>query len=248
MDDDQRNTVSEPVDVEVSVEPEAEEVPPEPPKARTVLMDILERTKEDAESERADLVKYLREREEEERREREEKERRKAEEARRLVEEERRKREAALREFEERRLRKEAEARAAAEAAKAQTQAQVPQKKSRAGSWVGVGVVGLGILAVIGWLLFPKGEPVAFPITRLVEIAKPGQFVTAPAALGPAAEASHAPSIPPERLILAVTPRKYEPKPPKVGRGGTQPAGPREAPTPQIKIQTGILGGQKVVK
>lgn len=248
MDDDRREASQDPIEVEVSVEPESEELPPEPPKARSVLMDILERAKEDTESETANLLKSLREREEEERRRREEEERRKAEEARRRVEEERRKREAALREFEERRARKEAEAKAAAEAAQAPVVAQAPAKKSRAGLWGTVAIAGVAIVAAVVWAVIPKGEPVSFPSARLIEVAKPGQFVTTPAAMGPAAEAVADQPIPPERLVLAVAPRKYEPKPPKPQGNGKRVSAPREAPTPQIRIQTGILGGSKVVK
>ncbi len=248
MSDDPRDPVADPDEVEVTVEPEGDEVPPEPPKARSVLMDILERAREDTASETARLMDSLREREEEERRRREEEERRKAEEARRLVEEERRKREAALREFEERRARKEAEAKAAAEAAKAPTQAQASVQKSRSGLWVAIGVAGVAVAAVVAWLIVPRGEPVAFPSGRLVEVARPGQFVTTPAVIGPAALATTEEPIPPERLVLAVTPRKYEPKPPKPAGQGRRVAVPREEVTPRIQIQTGILGGKKVVK
>lgn len=246
MDDDRHDEGSDPV--EVSVEPEPEEMPPEPPKARSVLMDILERAREDTQSETATLMKSLREREEEERRKREEEERRKAEEARRRVEEERRKREAALREFEERRARKEAEEKAAAEAAKAPTVAQAPVKRSRAGLWGGIGAAAVVAVVVVGWLVYPRGEPMAFPNARLVEVAKPGRFVTTPSAIGPAAEATADQPIPPERLVLAVVPRKYEPKPPTPAGNSKRVTAPREAPTPQIRIQTGILGGKKVVK
>lgn len=248
MNDDPRDPTLEPVVEVAAVEPEAEELPPEPPKARSVLLDILERAKEDTESETARLMESIREREEAERRKREEEERRKAEEARRLVEEERRKREAALREFEERRARKEAEAKAAAEAAKVPTVAQAPATRSRAGLWTGVGAAGVAVAAVVVWLVLPKGEPVAFPSARLVEVAKPGQFVTTPTAFGPATEVSTDHPIPPERLVLAVVPRKYEPKPPKPAGNGRRVAAPREEATPHIRIQTGILGGKKVVK
>ncbi len=248
MSDDQRDPRSDPVVDDAAVEPEVDEVPPEPPKARSVLMDILERAKKETESETARLMDSIREREEEERRKREEDERRKAEEARRRVEEERRKREAALREFEERHARKEAEAKAAAEAAKVPTVAQAPVKKSRAGLWAGVGVAGVAAAAVVVWLVVPKGEPVAFPSVRLVEVAKPGRFVTTPAVVGPGAEAFAGEPIPPERLVLAVTPRKYEPKPPKPAGNGRRVTAPREPAAPQIRIQTGILGGKKVVK
>lgn len=248
MSDDQRDPTSDPVVDDATVEPEVDEVPPEPPRARSVLMDILERAKEDTESETARLMESIREREEDVRRKREEEERRKAEDARRLVEEERRKREAALREFEERRARREAEAKAAAEAAKVPTVAQAPVKKSRAGLWAGVGTAGVAAAVVVVWLLFPKGEPVAFPSARLVEIAKPGQFVTTPAVVGPRAEASADQPIPPERLVLAVVPRKHEPKPPKPAGNGRRVTAPREETTPQIRIQTGILGGKKVVR
>ncbi len=248
MNDDPRDPTLDPIVDDAAVEPEAEELPPEPPKARSVLLDILERAKEDTESETARLMESIRAREEEERRKREEEERRKAEEARRRVEEERRKREVALREFEERRARKEAEAKAAAEAAKAATVAQAPVKKSRAGLWAGVGVGGVAVAAVVVWLVLPKGEPVAFPSARLVEVAKPGQFVTTPAVFGPAAEASTDQPIPPERLVLAVVPRKHEPKTPKPAGNGKRVTAPREERTPRIQIQTGILGGKKVVK
>ncbi len=248
MSDDQRTPGADTDEVEVSLEPEAEEVPPEPPKARSVLMDILERAKQDTESETARLMESIREREEDERRKREEEERRRAEDARRRVEEERRKREAALREFEERRARKEAEAKAAAEAAKAPTAAQAPVTKSRTGLWAGVGVAGVAVAAVVTYLVFPKGEPVAFPSGRLVEVARPGQFVTTPAVIGPGAEATSDQPMPPERLVLAVVPRKYEPEPPKPAVTGRRRGAPREETTPQIRIQTGILGGKKVVK
>jgi len=247
MSDDETPQVSEePV---LTVEPEPDEVPPEPPKARGVLLDILERAREETESETSRLMQSLREREEEERRRREEEERARAEEARRKVEEERRKREAALREFEERKARKEAEAKAAAEAAKAPTAAQAPPApKSRTGLFAGIAVAVVAAAGVGVWLAVPKGEPVPFPTARLFEPARSGQYVTTAVPFGPATDLTAEPPVPPERLVVAVAPRKYEPKPPEPKANGARRKTPAEAPTPQIKIQTGIFGGKKVIK
>lgn len=247
MDQERRDAELEAAELEVSSEPE--EGPPEPPKAASVLLAILEKAKEETKSESETLLRSIREREEQERKKREEEERQKAEEARRRVEEERRKREAMMREFEERKARREAEAKALAEAAQAKTAARQveAEKKSRVVWWVSAVLAVLVLGGVGAWLAMPKGEPVVFPNERLLELARPGENSTAPVAFGPSAVVSSDRSVSPEQLVLAVVPRKYEPQPPKVAPKVKRPASEGEV-MPRIKIETGILDGKKVVK
>lgn len=225
---------------------EVEDMPPEPPKARSVLMDILDRAKDDTEAETAKLMSSLREREEEEKQRTLDEEKKKAEESRLKVEAERQKREAALKEYELRKAREAEEERMQAEL---QKEAEHPpqEEKSRAPLYAAVAVVLIAAVGAGVWLLMPKEPPVTFRLGAPMATARPGAFQAEAVPFGPATVVLGGQVIPPNKLVMVMKPRKYEapaPKPKRV-RKPSKKTGPA---TPRIRIQTGILGGKKVIK
>lgn len=224
-----------------------DDAPPEPPKVRSLLMDILERTRIEAEAETTELIAGLHAREENEKRAREEEEKRKAAEARRRVDEERRAREAALRAYEEDKQRKEMEVQAAAYAAAHPVVAQAapPPKKSRAPMFTGIGVAAAVIVVGGIWALVPKGEPVAFVAERTLDQAKAGTMLASLVPYGPSTLDSGIQAVPADRVVAARTPARWEPPPPpdEPKKTGSRGVAKSEKKGMQINIQMGILGG-----
>jgi len=208
-------------------------------------MDILERTRDETETETARLMQSMRAKEDAERARVEEEEQRKAAEARARVEEERRKREEALREYEERKQREEQ-----ARIAKAQPQpdvvsaAKAPPPKSKAPVYAGAAVA-VVVVAALVFFLVPRGKPVEMTLDKPLEVARPGMVVATAVPYGAKAmeQVSSAPN--PEKVVAVMQPAEYKAPAPVVRKGGR--AAPA-APQPLIKLTDGILGGKKVVK
>ncbi|MBM4395468.1 MAG: hypothetical protein FJ087_07235 [Deltaproteobacteria bacterium] len=229
-----------------------DEMPPEPPKARSVLSDILARAAADTEAETRRLQDEIRVREERERAARDEEERKKREESRARVEAERQQRLQQIEEY-ERRKKDEEEARAAAARPASVRTADisvVPPKKSRAPMYAGIAVAVAAIAAAGTWMAIPKGEPVTFVLERSPVTAKAGAMQTAPVPFGAATvEAAHS-AVSPDRVVAVTTPAKYQAAPPEPKVVAVK--GPRKGPEergPQIKIGPSIFGTKgKIVK
>lgn len=242
MVDDEIDIITEEVTAD-----DIDEMPPEPPKARSVLMDILDRAKDDTEAETAKLMSSLREREEEEKQRVLQEEKKKAEESRVKVEVERRKREAALKEYELRKVREAEEARMQAEL---QKEADHPPQAEKFSAPLYAAVT-LGLIAVIGagvWFIMPGEKPVSFRLGTPIATARPGAFQVEGVPFGPSTVGLGGQVIPPNKLVMVMKPRKYEAAAPKAKRVRKGPRKSMGASTPRIRIQTGILGGKKVIK
>ncbi|NOZ01288.1 MAG: hypothetical protein GXP54_05295 [Deltaproteobacteria bacterium] len=225
-----------------------EELPPEPPKSKSVLMDILDRARDDTEAETAKLMSSLKAKEDEEKRRRLEEENKKAEESRKRVEEERRKREAALKEYELRKAREAEEERMRVEMAK-ESNPQAQPEKSRTPMYAVAAVLALVVVGAGIWFLAPRGEPVVFRLDRPLATAKPGVMSNKPVPFGPASVAPPVGEVvPPDKLVMMVRPRKYEPPAPRPKTNTHKKGGKGKKAKPRIKINTGILGGRKVIK
>ena len=235
-----------------------DDLPPEPPKARSVLMDILERAKVDTEAETGRLLNDLRIRGEAEQRAREEEERKKAAEGRVRVEEERRRREDALKEYEARKAREADEKVRAAAAAAAPVQPVVvvappPKPRSKAPIFVTLVVLAVGGGFAGWWVSVPHSDPVVFGLDHTPGTAVAGAFHTNPVPFGVASLGAETAVLVPERVIAMHTPAKYELAPVVVENGhrgghkggGVKPAQPSDSPGIKIDIRTGILGGKK---
>ncbi len=222
-----------------------DDMPPPPPKARSVLMDILDRTRDETETETNRLMQTMRAREDAEKHRVEEDEQRKAAEARVRVEGERRKREDALRDYEDRKRRKEEDAQVkvqvqqeAVEAAKA------PPPKSKAPVYAGV-AISLVVIGALAFFLVPRGTPAVMALDKPLETARPGLVVTTSVPFGARSmqEVSTAPN--PEKVVAVLQPAMYKaPAPVAVHKGN----GGAAKPKPLLNLTTGILGGKKVVK
>jgi periplasmic divalent cation tolerance protein len=193
-----------------------DDLPPEPPKASSVLGNILARARAETEAETGRLLADLKAREDADRASRQEDEFRKRDEAKARVEEERKRRVHQIEEYEQRK-RDEAEAvvRAAAAAAapKAAPVVVVPPKKSSAPLFVTLGVLILGGGGFAGWWFsVPHGEPVAFVADRTVDQARAGAFQSAPLPFGPATEAVANPPRP-DQVVTMRTPAPWAPAP-----------------------------------
>lgn len=227
--------------------PVGDDMPPPPPKARSVLMDILERTRDETETETARLMQSMRAKEDAEKHRVEEDEQRKAAEARVRVEEERRKREEALREYEERKRRKEAEAQVKAQVAQEVVEAvKAPPPKSRAPVFAGVAVVAV-VIGILAFFLVPRGTPAVMALDKPLDTARPGMVLATPVPFGAKSmeQVSSAPN--PEKVVAVMVPAAYKaPAPVAVRRGNGNAAAAK--PKPLINLTTGILGGKKVVK
>ena len=218
-----------------------DEAPPELPKVRSLLADILESTKADSEAETEMLAASLRSRQDAERKALEDAERKKAEEARRRVDEERLRLEETRRQFEIRKAQKEAEALAAANPQPAPVSVIQPKKKSKAPIFVAVGIVLVAGAGVIGWQMMPQGEPVSFAATQSLQTARPGALSTTAVSFGSQTVTADGTAYPADRIVASIVPRTYKVPPPepkvRVSTGPTKPRGP------QIQIRTGIFGG-----
>lgn len=226
-----------------------EELPPDVPRARNVLLDILERNRVQIEDETARLMEDMKARDEDERRRREEEERQKAATLRARVDEERRLREEAERAYEDRKARKAAEAEARARPAATVVGAALPeaQKKRGAGAFLAVAAVLVAAVAAAAFLFWPKTMLPSMDLDRPLDTARPGSVVATPLPWGPAAIADVGRAPAPEVLVARVAAAKYEPPAPMAA---PKPGGPRKSggPKPLIDIQEGILGGRKVVR
>jgi len=221
-----------------------EELPPDVPKARNVLMDFLERSRAEIEDEGARLMEKLKAKEEEERQRREEEEAAKAAELRAIVEEERRAREEAERAYEQRKERKAREAEQRAAAAKVVTVAAPEPKKSKAGIFITLGV-GLAAGAVAVFFLMPKPVPVTMTLDRPFDTARPGTVLATPLPYGPKAIPDAGKPWDPELLVARFQVAKYEaPEPAPVVRKTTRSSSPK----PLVNIKSGILGGKRVIR
>ena len=150
-----------------------EELPPDVPRARNVLMDILEQNRVQIEDETARLMEGIKARDESERLRRDEEERQKAAELRARVEEERRLREEAERAYEERKARKVAQAEAKARPAEVFGAAlPVPEKKRGVGLFVGVAVLLVAGIGVAGYLLVPRAQLATMALERPLDTAR----------------------------------------------------------------------------
>ena len=226
-----------------------DEVPPEPPKARSVLSDILSRTALEVEAENRRLQEEIQRRMEEERLEQERKEQEARAAAQAAIEAARQERLRQIEEY-ERRKREEEEARKAKEnPAAVVVQAPAPARRSRAPIFIAVGVV---LVAAIGggiYATLPKGEPVVFALEKTPVTAQPGTMQTAPVPFGPATVEADMREVPPERVVAFTSPGKYQAPPPqpKVARAPVRKA--PEPTGPKIKIGPSIFGTKgKVVK
>lgn len=222
-----------------------DDMPPPPPKARSVLMDILDRTRDETETETNRLMQSMRAKEDADKHRVEADEQRKAAEARGRVEEERRKREDALRDYEERKRRKVADAEVkvavqqeAIEAAKA------PPPKSKAPAYVGAAIALVAIGALV-FFLVPRGTPAVMALDKPLETARPGLVVATPVPFGAKSleQVSTAPN--PEKVVAVMQPSPYKAPAPVVVHKGN---GVAAKPKPLLNLTSGILGGKKVVK
>jgi len=223
----------------------ASELPPEPPKSRSVLLDILEKTRDDSEAETAKLMSSLHQREEDNQRRIEEENRKKAEESRKKIEEERGKREAAIREYELRKARKADEERERAEAEKAADKAEEPLK-SRFPLYAAVTVVLLAAIGAGAWTLIPRGKPAVFTMGMPLDAARPGMYQVKPVEFGPSTIVFSGGVMSPDKLVVAMKPKKYQASPPKPVYKSRKTTVVKEKT--KIRIQTGILGGKKVIQ
>ncbi|HQC43668.1 MAG TPA: hypothetical protein PLC97_00355 [Myxococcota bacterium] len=223
-----------------------EELPPDVPKARNVLMDFLERSRAEIEDEGARLMEKLKAKEEEERQRREEEEAAKAAELRAIVEEERRAREEAERAYEQRKERKAREAEQKAAAARVVTTVAAPEpKKSKVGIFVTLGIVLVAGAAVAVFFLMPKPVPVTMTLDRPFDTARPGTVLATPLPYGPKAIADAGKPWDPELLVARFQVAKYEaPEPAPVVRKTTRSSSPK----PLVNIKSGILGGKRVIR
>jgi hypothetical protein len=226
-----------------------EELPPDVPRARNVLLDILEQNRAQIEDETARLMDDIKARDESDRQRRDEEERLKAAELRARVEEERRLREEAERAYEERKARQAAQADVKARpAAVVGAALPVPEKKRGAGLFIGVAVFLLAVIGVAGYLFMPRPTLATMDLDRPLDTARPGAVVATPLPYGPTAVADAGWVPAPEVLVARVAAEKYEPPEP-------EPVVPKKRgrvrstkPKPLIDIQEGILGGRKVVR
>lgn len=222
-----------------------EELPPDVPKARNVLMDFLERSRAEIEDEGARLMEKLKAKEEEERQRREEEEAAKAAELRAIVEEERRAREEAERAYEQRKERKAREAEQKAAAAKVVTVAVPEPKKSKVGIFVTLGIVLVAGAAVAVFFLMPRAEAVSMTLDRPFDTARPGTVLATPLPYGPKAIPDAGKPWDPELLVARFQVAKYEaPEPAPVVRKTTRSSSPK----PLVNIKSGILGGKRVIR
>lgn len=222
-----------------------EDMPPPPPKARSVLMDILDRARDESENETARLMQSMKAKESADRHRVEEEEQQKAAEARGRVEVERRKREDAMREYEERKVRKEVEA--AAKVQQAQevvTVVKAPPPKSKAPVYFGVAAAVVVIAALI-FFLVPRGTPATMVLDRPLDTARPGMVLSTPVPFGAKSmeQVSGAPN--PEKVVAVMRPAPYKASAPVAVRKGN---GGAAKPKPLLNLTSGILGGKKVVK
>lgn len=217
--------------------------PPAPPKATMGLKDILERARQESEAESRRLMEEQRRREEEEARRAQAEAARKAEEARLRGEAERQRLEAALRDYEARqRQQKEAAERPAV--VPVATSVSMAAKKSRTGMVVGVALSLVVAGALVGFLLWPRGELPPFPTDRLPETARPGTVIQTPVPYG-ARSLAQTRTIPdPAKVVAVVRPAPYEAPAPVVRTG---PRGGEVRKKPVLDLNTGILGGGKKV-
>ena len=222
-----------------------EELPPDVPKARNVLMDFLERSRAEIEDEGARLMEKLKAKEEEERQRREEEEAAKAAELRAIVEEERRAREEAERAYEQRKERKAREAEQKAAAAKVVTVAVPEPKKSKVGIFVTLGIVLVAGAAVAVFFLMPRAEAVSMALDRPFDTARPGTVLATPLPYGPKAIPDAGKPWDPELLVATFQVANYEaPEPAPVVRKTTRSSSPK----PLVNIKSGILGGKRVIR
>lgn len=225
------------------------DMPPAVPKARSVLMDILDRAKTETESETANLMASLKEREEADRRAREADEQRRAAEARVRVEEEKRKREEALREYEQRKARVEEEKRKPVQRV-AEISIQAAPPPSNAGRWMGIAAAVIVVGGAAAWFLVPRGDMAVFGLDKAVETAKPGTMQSTAVPVGPKTLTWEGNALPPERVVAMAAPGRYEVSAPRPANGGRRPAVVKKE-DPLVKIETGSLfgtGKKKVVK
>lgn len=225
-----------------------EELPPDVPRARNVLLDILEQNRVQIEDETARLMEGIKARDESERVRREEAERQRAAELRARVEEERRLREEAERAYEERKARKAAQVEAKARPPVVIGAAlAVPEKRRGAGLFVGIAVVLVAAIGVAGYLLMPRVPLASMELDRPLDIARPGAVLATPLPYGPTAVVEAGRVASPEVLVARVAADKYEPPAPEPVAPKTR-GGRTTRPKPLIDIQEGILGGRKVVR
>ena len=226
-----------------------EELPPDVPRARNVLMDILEQNRAQIEDETARLMEGIKARDESERVRRDEEERQKAAELRARVEDERRLREEAERAYEERKARKVAQAEAKARPAMVVGAAlPVPGKKRGFGLFVGIALVLVAAIGAAGYLLMPRAPVATMDLDRPLDTARPGAVVATPLPYGPTAVADAGRIPAPEVLVARVAAEKYEPPAPEPVAPKRRGGGRTSKPKPLIDIQEGILGGRKVVR
>jgi hypothetical protein len=225
-----------------------DELPPDVPKARSVLMDLLEQARVESETETARLMETMKSREEDERRKAGDEEVRKAAEARARVDEERRKREEAIRSYEERKKKKEEAAKVAADGPAVVSAARPEEKpSSKVGVFVGIFAALLIVGGLAAWVLMPRHEPPSMALDRPVDMARPGSVISTPIPYGPVTVASIGEAVPAEQVVAVLVPEKYEVAPPEPRAPAVRRGAPAK-PKPLINIQTGIFGGKKVVK
>ena len=217
-----------------------EELPPDVPKARNVLMDFLERSRAEIEDEGARLMEKLKAKEEEERQRREEEEAAKAAELRAIVEEERRAREEAERAYEQRKERKAREAEQRAAAAKVVTVAAPEPKKSKAGIFITLGVGLAAGAAVAVFFLMPKPVPVTMTLDRPFDTARPGTVLATPLPYGPKAIPDAGKPWDPELLVARFQVANMKLLSGSCGQKNHEVVFSK----PLVNIKSGILGGR----
>jgi len=206
------------------------------------LKDILERARQESEAESRRLMEEQRRREEEENRRAQAEAARKAEEARLRAEAERQRLEAALRGYEERqRQQKEAVEKPAAPLPTGSV--SIAAKKSRTGMVVCVAASMAVAAALLGFLLWPRGEPAAFPTDRMPETARPGTVIQTPVPYGARSLAQTRTTPDPAKVVALVRPAPYEAPAPQVRR---VPGGEAKK-KPILDLNIGVLGGGKKV-
>ncbi len=227
-----------------------EELPPDVPRARNVLLDILERNRAQIEDESARLMDDIKARDDDERLRREEEERQKAAELRTRVDEERRRREEAEQAYEDRKARKaiEAEAKARPVATVVGAALPVPEKKRGLGLFIGLVVILLAGGGVAGYLLMPQASLPTMDLERPLDTARPGSVVATPLPYGPTAIADAGRVPAPEVLVARIAVQKYEPPAPEPVAPKARRRSAPSKPKPLIDIQEGILGGRKVIR
>lgn len=224
--------------------------PPEPPKIKTLLSELLEQAKSEVEQEKLKLEEEFRRKEEEERRRKEEEEARKREEYRKKVNEERRKREEQIKAHEERLRQKALEEQIRREIEAEEKKEQSSRKKKPAYIYPAAVLIAIALVTGIYSMTRSDLQPVTFGMGELKEEGVNSELSPDPLPNSTLREIDKQMMIPPDVLIVNVDPQKiayHKAGENKKGKykGAAKTEGVKGV---QIKVKTGIFDTKKVIK